>query len=642
MNNILRPIVTNWLGKIKAAQQFKQDQFGNDAEQAMRFFSGPHDWDNMNGNANSSGVDDEVMIARPSFQMSSNKVAEMVQLFGPVLYHRNPNRVVTPRVNTRISADEVLIADQYQQAIFQITSGIAEQNNIASKTRAKLIQDYLNYTPEELDLKTQSRMSIDEALIKGMGVLWTELYQMPGGIRVVGSFYDTVDNLVIDPDFECISDATWIARRCVAPVWQVEKDYGLAPGSLRGHIESWNSLTETDHSAAKTYWRSAGKTNDLIVYWKLYSKMGIGTRLSPANSANNVSNKMAAMNDVLSRYGEYCFLALAEGIPYPLNLPDGIVSSPEVGDEEILRRLAWEVPFWADGDWPFTEISFHRAPGELWPFSHIKPAIGELKFINWAFSFLASKIRTTCRDFIGVLKSLDDEAKKAIQSGEDLTIIELGEMNSKISEAVQFLQHPPMNRDIFSIIEAVIDQFEKRVGLSDLAYGESSRQFRSASEAEIKQQNLRVRPDDMASKVEESMSLVAKKEGVAARWLLKPHDIVPCLGPQAAYYWGQYVSSRNINEIVHDLAYRVESGSTRKPNRERFAANMNQAMQTLFQPMLQFAMQTGQFMPINKLIQDWSKSIDLDSDAYMFTAPPPPPMPMMPPQGDPNAQQNPR
>jgi hypothetical protein len=49
-----------------------------------------------------------------------------------------------------------------------------------------------------------------------------------------------------------------------------------------------------------------------------------------------------------------------------------------------------------------------------------------------------------------------------------------GSAGKTITEIVQFLQHPPFNGDIWKVIEAVAEQFDRRVGLTELMYGQSS------------------------------------------------------------------------------------------------------------------------------------------------------------------------
>ncbi len=638
-DNPFQPLVKAWHEKVRLSIEHKKTKFQEDATEAMQFFNGPNDFMYASKNATNGrgfvlGSADD--MPDPTFRMTVNKVAEMVQIFGPVLYFKNPTRQVNPRkvpsppIELLGDPTDPMVQMQYQQTILP---QLMPQKAV-DKARAGLLEFYLNYTPNELNLKENSRQAIDEALIKGAGCLWTELYQQPGSpFRMVGSFFDSIDFLFVDPDMESMEDAKWIARRRIRSVWEVEREKGMKPGTLKGNLESFNSQAMTGAEEDVDYNRRRGLTNDLIVYYEIYSKMGMGARLSGTGSGSNSPNVLGPVAELLDTFGDYVYLEVAEHVNYPLNLPPDLTEAQGV-DDQILAALEWPTPFWADDDWPVTVIQFHKIPRQVWPMSHLKPGLGELKFINWAYSFLASKIRTTCRDFIAIKKSAGEELKTAILSGQDLTLLEIEHQHKTITEVVQFLQHPQFNGDIWKCIEAVEMNFEKRVGLTELMYGMSAKQMRSAEEANVKDQQIQARPDDMASRVEDAMTIVARKEAIAARWHITVQDVLPCMGPVGAAMWAQYVMAAEISTVTHELEYRIEAGSAKKPNKDRDAANMAQAMQTLFQPMLQFAMQTGDFTAINKLIADWAKSIDLDPEGYLFKPPPPPP-PMPPGPGGP-------
>jgi hypothetical protein len=623
VDNPLRALVSQWREKIRQAMDFKKTEFQDDANVAMQFFNGPYDF--MYGLQYRTsrtafvytGGDD---LPRPSFSMTVNKVAEMVQLFGPVLYHRNPIRQVNARKAPMLPIN--FFGDpnnpQTQQMFIPLMQQTQQMRNL-DEARAELLQFYLNYTPGALDLKSNSRDAIDEAIIKGMGVLWTELYTPPGSqMTMVGSFYDSVDNLVIDPDEDSIDHAKWTMRKCTHPVWQVEQEFGLPPGSLKGNLESYGMQTAITGSEDGDYRRKQGLTNDLLCYWKIYSKMGIGSRMS-----GTVQNSTLPNWDI---FGDFVFLAIADNVEYPLNLPPDVMEGGNM--EDIQRRLEWPTPFWADDAWPFKQLEFHRIPRKVYPMSHLKPGLGELQFINWAYSFIAGKIKTASRDIIVVSKALSEEIKSAILSGCDYELVEIERAHGTISEVVQFLRHPEFQGDIWKVIEAVEANFEKRVGLTELMYGMTTKQMRSAEEARVTAGNLSVRPDDMANKVEDFMSAIARQEALCARWHLVGKDVAPIMGPVGAQFWDQLLVPADPNEILHQLEYRIEAGSAKKPNKDRDAANMQQAMQTLFSPMLQYAMNTGDFSAINALIADWAKSIDLtDAEKYLFKPPQPPPTP---------------
>jgi hypothetical protein len=618
--------VACWLEKIRLAQDHKRQRFGIDAEEGMRFFNGPYDFlyrrNYATGASPPWGVDglgDEDDYFAPSFRATLNKVAEGVQIFGPVLYHKNPIRQVNPRQHP-VLPPEVWGAptDPYAQLQSSQAQLQEDQAGAITKARAILLSYYLNYTPNELDLKTHARRAIDEAIIKGCGVLWSELYTPPGSsFRLSGSFCDSIDNLQVDPDVEAWEDAKWIARRCTHPVWQVEAEYGLPAGSLKGAAESSSRQAEINIQPDGDYQRRRGVTNDLLTYWKIYSKMGVGGLLSGAP---------ASLRDVLAQFGDYAYLVVVEGVPYPLNLPPAVLDKAGPGAvEDVLRRLDWPTPFWADDEWPVTRILFHEVPRSVWPMSHFKPALGELKFLNWAYSFMAGKMRITCRDFISMQKALGEEIKTAILHGRDLTLLEIENSHGSVGDVVQFLQHPPMNADIFKVVQEIAQNFEKSTGLTELMYGVTADQMRSAEEANVKGSQLQVRPDDMANRVEDAMTAVARKEAIAARWHLRPEELVPIMGPVAAAAWEKYVHSAQLGEIVRELDFTIAAGSSRKPNKARDAQNMNQAMNQLFTPLMGFAQSTGQTGPVNALITEWGKALDLDPKPFLLPEPPPPP-----------------
>lgn len=635
--NPLQPLVAAWNSKIKLALDFKRNEFQLDADEAMSFFDGPYDWlyegKTARGSRGFAYGGMEGGFPKVTFGMTVNKVAEMVQLFGPSLYHRNPERQVNPRTPVPVPPEMYGAGDPNNlQAgmMFQQLAMQEQQVAMEDATRALLLEHYLNYTPNALGLKDHSRRAIDEALIKGMGLLYTEVYTPPNGtgIKMVGSFFDSVDNLVIDPDMESLDNAKWIARRCCHPVWQVEQEYGLEPGSIKGHLESWDRQAEISAGPPSTdYQRKQGLTNDLLVYFKIYSKMGLGGKLSGAPSESK---------EMLEGFGDYVFLVVSDRVPFPINIPKQIIDAFDTNDvmamaqvqQAIEPLIQWPTPYWADDAWPFEPIVFHERPRKVWPMSHLKPAMGELKFLQWAYSFLAGKMRTASRDFLAIKKSAGEELKDRILHGTDYELIEIEEIHGgTINEIVQFLQHPDFHGDMWKVIEAVEMNFEKRVGLTDLVYGQTSASYRSAEEANVKKEQISVRPDDMANRVEDAMSGVARKEALAIRWHLSSQDVAPVVGEMAAMVWDNLLSAADPNAILHSLEYRIEAGSTRKPNRQRDANNMQQAMQSLFQPLYQYAQTTGNVGPVNALIADWAKTLDMDAGRYMLQPPPPPPPP---------------
>jgi len=709
----LKSLCTQWRSAITSGIKKKRELFQDSADEAMLFLDGPHNWmfSEKYSKAKGSGYIPEMQedesdenIRAPSIQFQINKVAEVRDLFGPSLYHHNPTILVTPHDPPMIGPEALgiqpppidpmtgqpLMVDpmtgmpipidpawqQYQMLAMQ-----QQQAAITNQTRAKLIAYVLNYFQQELDKKTESRNSIDEALIKGAGCLWQELIQRDGhSTAMVGSFYKDVNDLVVDPDARHWDDVKWVALRCVHPFWEAERMYNLPPESLKkyaSHQSSSQEAAQESNPDAK-HDQANGKSNDLLIYWKIWSKMGMGDRL------RDLTQKFDQTFDEL---GDYCYLVIAKDCPFPLNIPDELLEipaeeegegesfalprepvmepvmdpitkqpavdqttgepveqpaiDPETGQpqtqlkEAVFLAAQWPIPYWADGSWPFEMLGFHWKPGQVWPISHIKPGIGELRFINYMMSYLAVKIRRSSLTKVGILSALQDKAREALLSGKDFDVVEIEEATGRsIKDIISFLEAPDWHPEIWNVYQAVFDLFDKRMGLTELIYGTSGAQLRSAAEANVKQQNISIRPDDMAGKVEDFMSRVAAKEAMAARWLLQREDMEPILGPLGAHVWEQTILSTDVETVVREFDYVIAAGSTRKPDTATRAQQATEAVQ-VWGPIVQGYMgQTGDVNPINQLGQFWSEAT---TTPYVpqFQPPPPP----APEQGGPPQEQ---
>lgn len=672
----LAPVVAVWLRKLKLAAQFKRKVFGKDAEVAMKFFSATkelseHIW---NDRISRGAADDEEELPAPRFRINVCKVAELVQLFGPSMYQNNPVNIVEPKtidlpielLMELIQTENPMLLQQAQQAAQQQGQPFNPQSLFPpdpseprNKLVARLLQYVLNYMQRENDKKTHSRRMIEEAIITGMGVVWTESKEVyPGGPTIIGSFQDSVKNLLFDPDCEVFEDAQWAARRCVAPRWEVSEKYGIPEKYIKkkyGTHESLDALASNAGQPGDKEARQRGESNDLIEYWEIYSKMGIGNRLSGVKELDK-------LDSFLDELGMHCLIVVADGIPFPLNCNPGLTRAlidDELGDEEIdtidglpdegperdplddeqrekmkeemFLRFQWPIPFWMDGQWPCTALMFHEVPNCPWPMSHIKPGLGYLEFITWCMGFLANKIRTTSRTVASCMKSAGSEIKQQLFKGSDFTVIEVEASlvpDGDVSKAVHYLPMPDIKGDIWKIVQAQFDLFEKATGLTDLLYAASGG-MRSAQEANIKQGAMNIRPEDMSSRVEDCLSLVSRKEAMAIRWLWEGADVEPIVGTQAASLWDRYITSDDPARVAREFSYRIEAGSTRKPNKETRVAQMNQALQQ-WAPLIQWSLQNINNNPdaikiLNTLLREWGEAMDMETKELLFNPPPPPP-----------------
>lgn len=740
----LRPLVRAWLTRLKAAGKHKNKAFQEDAEEAMRFFNGPHNW-MFNEEANRSkkggyfsdrrgaeaGEENTEEMLPPSFRICINKVAELRDLYGAQLYHQNPDITVEPHDPPPPPPQALGIVQpppdprppqmtamgpiqppptpqeaMFQQQMMQYQQLQQQQNDRATVNgfRAQLMQYVLNYTQRKTDKKTHGRRVIDEALIKGMGIFHHKLVERDGMQgKIIGTFYKNCDDYLMDPDARTWQGVWWIALREVEPLWEIERKFNLPAGALDGKGRDTSIAKASTESTDPDYRdnMARGKTNDLGTYWTIYSKMGMGDKLGENANGNAAGNETQISDPGLQKLagafdelGPYCMISVMEGVPYPLNLHDDLIrqkpnEEPEADeynpigpqeeggeddkfelpqtpvvdpqtqqpavdpmtgepqmeiDPQISTAVQWPIPYFAlgsmdDSSWPTTPLYFHEVPGDVWPMSHIKPGIGLLRFINWVFSFLAGKVRKNCTTTIGVMKAAGEDVKAQLLNGKDFQLLEIEHALSaggKITDLVSVLQYPEVNGDIWKMIEAVIGMFEQATGLDELMYGQTAHAYRSAAEANAKQNNMQLRPDDMANKVEDCLSKCAAKEAMAMRWLYEPEDVLPIVGPLGAQAWQSLIQSASIEEVVSEFDYRVEAGTARKPNREGRIAAINAAGQA-FGPFLSaWAEKTGDPTGMNALMQEWAEANNVKIPVLQ-----PPPPPQAPPPGQPREKPKP-
>ncbi len=651
----LRPLVKAWMNKIKRALDFKKDRFQEDADESLKFYECGKElhelmWNSKDAKPEEFLEDGAEGVPAPLFRVVVGKVAELVQRFGPSIYHQNPTVAVEPK--TLDIPDKEMLAlippamiqqaaqqAQMQGQQFDPSTLIPHDPDQAESTvSARIMEYYLNYVQRENNKKLHSRRMAEEALIKGWGILWTEFTEpYPDGPKTIVSTFDTCDNIVFDPDAERREEALWVARRKWLPIWKVAEEWDVDEEFLEkqyGTAESVDSQEEGRDNDDHRDKARRGKTNDLMEVWYVYSKMGMGQKLA------GIGDSLKDVEEYLDSFGDNVMLVLSRKVPYPLNLHhdkiEDVLTDPDEQaqsdkhDENTLD-VSWPIPFWEFGAWPYSDLAFRESPNNPYPMPYIKPAMGHLKFINWAMSFLVNKLRVASSTIVSCMASLEEEMKQRLLSGKDFRLIEIKHdqiPDGDVSKAVHFLQMPQFQPDMYRVLEQEMEAFDKASGLTGLMYG-SAGGYRSAAEFKGKQENGTAPLEDMASRMEDTMALVARKEMMAARYLLQSEDDVePILGKLGASMWERFIASRDFSSIAREFHYRIEAGSMRKPNKETQQANITQALQG-WMPALQFALGHGDVDPVNDLWQKWCDANDIKSQPLLKPPPPAPPNPEM-------------
>lgn len=633
----LRRICDAWEAKIELART-KRKRWKDTADECLRFYSQSYEflWD--------SRVPDQLKAwtgkLAPKFRVTINKAFELVALYGPVMYAKNPVRNVTPRDSIAVVTNDLMQSlgigelppppqpdpqtgmvqpEPPQLVAMREMLAKVDQRVARGKVQSKLMDIWLNYIVKEGPgggFKQQMQLATAEALVKGRGLLWPEYYAPPGTERLsVSSVFDDSYNLYIDSDATLLQNAQVVYRECIAPTWQLEREYKLPAGSVVPNYESHNAQIETDVDDLANLKRAQGRTNDLVRYYKVYSKMGLGGRLHDLDGGVRKS---------LESLGDYCFLVIVPGMPYPLNLPPQALNGSV---KEVKKRIEWPVPYWRDNLWPFAALDFYHDPGTPYVIPPMAPGLGELKFMTIMMSHLTNRIWSTCRNIVWAMKGVEDAVRVALESGKDLEVVSVNQASMQdIKQVMGFLEFPQLNKDVWTILEANAINFDKRVGLTELMYGMSANQMRSAQEAAVKEDRISVRPDYMANKVEDFLSMAARMEALATRWKVEADDVRPLMGDFGAGLWESHITSTPVEEVALELDYSVEAGSARKQNKESEISNVQELISVAGPVLTKYSEVSTDTGPINALLKQWGKAVgkpDMEQLQMGPMAPPP-------------------
>jgi hypothetical protein len=647
MSQKLAPIAAAWREKITRGIEKRKPWLQN-AKQCELFYAAAPGWMWSDEYRSKFKLDD----VKPKFHMTVAKAFEFVALYGPSLYWKNPIRTCKPKERLEIVPEDLMFLGVNDLNTVNMIGQQMQTERRRLELTSKLTSLWLNYTPNEQvggGLKAHSKLATIDALVKGRGCLTVEPYQYPGSDRkLTGAFYMSPYDLVIDPDADTIWNASWMAIRCVHPVWQfVQKyaQYGVTEEIAKRYANhstnngvAENSRAREDDGLRKTL----GESYDCIVYWKIYSKGGLGARL-----ANNLDAN-PELKQLDTAIGDYPFLIIPDQTPdIVFNCPNEVFNqATPPNPEDLAGRFAWPIPYWKDGKWPVDILDFNPVPGSVWPIAPLTPGMGELMFMNIIMSFLPTRIVSSSRDFIQCPKALEESVNDVFSKGLDLSVFGIPtEFASSPQGVISFLQHPPLNTDLWTILDRVALAFDKRVGLSELMYGYNpGATSRTAEDAAMKREALSVRPDDMATSVEEWQTEVAKKENICTQLFIGANDVKPVIGEVGSLLWGQLIMARPIEDVLRETDVSIEAGSARKPNKDRDVANAAQALQYFLPVLMQYSMQSGDVNPVNAIIEQWGDANDMDMTGFLLQPPPPPQIPIdqngQPiPQGAPMPQQ---
>ncbi len=416
-----------------------------------------------------------------AFRAKISKAAEYVEIIGPYLYQNNPVYEVTPK---KFAYPECVARNAWEA-------------------------QYLDWAAKEQDLYTQAMRTTNEALVYGRGVMWTGYDTRK---KCVSHTYDSVSNLIIDPDAQCLGDANikfrvrLKARHELLQLFPDQeamiKDLPKAT-DLPSHLKAGNN-----------------PISDLIQYVEAYARVGVSRWLP-----------LSAQTD-----------------------DDSPIKVTMTMEGKIIAQGPWEIPFWRDDLWPCTELDFRELPGQTWPAAPLQPALCWIKALNWVTTLYVRKsLFTSKTPLIAVERNGSgfekDQLSRLIHGGaiETLKLTINGSEPWKIDDFIKLLELPSGVADLERYLDVMGRNFADASGLTEfLATGSGDTQSRTAADVENKDQKSQTRIKHMVVQEEKFMTSLGRKARIAARYLEAPEDIAAIFGPQAGQEWGYLASPEEV------------------------------------------------------------------------------------------------
>ena len=361
-----RTLQTAWIGKLETAYRSPaRKRFREEAEEAKTFYarSCAALWSSKYAGKFFNGV-----IKAPRFPISVNKTFEAIAVMVPNLLWDVPYRTVQPKRRWILDeeVEQMLMQDQSLGPMLQQSAQADQMDMARASVVAKMMTLWLNYTGREVPdggLGEHAQIGVIDAFLTGRGCYFPRRYTYPSGTTTLtGVFREDPMDVLIDPDCRMVKDATWIALRHQDKYWVVEQRFQMPKDSLkhRASLESAAHYSEAGFLADETtsQYRGTGERNDLIVWYEIWSKAGVGCRF-----CDMPDELKGRLDEVV---GDYAYLAIASNVPYPLNGPPDVLRAGAT-DDDVRQMFSWPIPTWTDGRWPCEFQDFYLDPGQSLP-----------------------------------------------------------------------------------------------------------------------------------------------------------------------------------------------------------------------------------------------------------------------------------
>ena len=453
-----------------------------------------------------------------------NMVRPHVNVVIPAVYSRNPDVLVVPR---RIDVEDEII---YR--------------------RAKLMQDLLRYYLAELDIKTETKLCILDAVLTGHGWMKTgyesEIEEYEEGESAETLISRMLKKLGIKEEEEenefkfnekVTSERVWSLRS--SPYDIIVPVFSRRTEELPWIVERF--IYPHDYVMSQDDWDTRG--------------------LKPSTNANELLAALRGSKNESFNYGdEVKFNVLYE-------VWDGVKRCTHLlaeGHDTPLKSDYTGYDMLDSGYHPYINLRFNEVTDEFYCDGDIIPAYPQLEELNEVRTKLNTHMKRYNRRYLSKPGVLNEQARADLKLGEDGSVIEVEQQYAEddIQTLIWPIADAPVPAEIYQVETRVKDDIFTILGTSDYA-SVAQGGARTATEAQIIATQSRHKVEERIDLVEMFLQKILRNLAQISQRYMDREQVGAIVGMDAVF-WTQIKSRR---EIRGEFQYAVVYGSTLPKNR---------------------------------------------------------------------------
>jgi len=453
-----------------------------------------------------------------------NMVRPHINVVIPAVYSRNPDVLVVPRRKDQ-SMDALVIK------------------------RAEIMQNLLRYYLKELDIKTEVKLAILDAVLTGHGWIKTG-YQteflsveeenetiISKFLKIVG-IKEQEEKYEFTPNEQIISERVWALR--TSPFDIIVPMLSRRPQELRWIAERIiqpheETLSNPDYDC--TDLKPSVNANELLASLR-------GSKYRKLEFANSMNYDI--LYECWDGYTGNVY-TLCEG-------HDRELQCKESGYKMLDSRYH-----------PYVTLRFNEVTDEFYCQGDIEPAAPQLEELNEVRTKLNTHMQRYNRKYVGRVGSLSDKGKADLKAGIDGIYIEAEQVadDKPLTDAIMPVIDAPIPPEVYAIETRVKDDIFTILGTSDYA-SQASGGARTATEANIIAMQSRHKVEERIDLVGGFLERILRNLAQISQEYMDEEQVGSIVGDDAIF-WVQVFNRR---EIQGEFDYNVAYGSTTPVNEE--------------------------------------------------------------------------